>query len=72
MPACIECGKPFARKHPSQKFCSLKSGRRVCKDTYHNARREVETKHGVAVSDDFVGITDREHDEIMSQDRDDF
>ncbi|RYD67974.1 MAG: hypothetical protein EOP83_01695 [Verrucomicrobiaceae bacterium] len=40
MPNCLECGKPFIAKHPSQKFCPKnKRGAHVCKDRYHNRAR---------------------------------
>ena len=39
-PTCLECGKPFIRNHPDQKFCGKdKRGRHACKDRYHNRKQ---------------------------------
>ena len=45
MSNCAYCGKPFIAKHQSQRFCSKrKTGRKLCKDRFHNRRRERETQ----------------------------
>lgn len=40
MRKCLECGRGFVPRHPSQKFCpKRKTGRHLCKDRYHNRER---------------------------------
>ena len=69
-PKCLNCGCKMKNAHPNKKFCSNK-GRNNCKDLYHNENNprgyEQQTVDGVAVSGDFIGITDQEHEQIMNE-----
>ena len=59
---CLNCGKEFESRHPSQKFCTRK-GRMNCKDGYHNTKNP-ERMERLAVLNRYPGGAEKDRDDI--------